>query len=532
MRILVTDDIDPEGVALLNAVPEFTVDVVPTLPADVLLERIADYDGLVGRSATRISADLLARAKKLKVVGRAGVGVDNVDVDKATELGVAVINAPAGNTIAVTELFFGSLLSLMRQIATAARSMAEGRWDRAKFMGRELRGRTLGIIGVGRIGSEIARRAHAFGMELVGFDPYIAEDRFTALRIHRASQLEELLESAEIVTIHTPLTDETRGMIGARELGLLQRGAIVVNLARGGIVNDQALLDALKSGHVSGAVLDVYEKEPLPADHPFRSAPNVLLTPHIGASTYEAQRNVAVDVSEAVRDALLSGELSRSLNVATLSREEWRELQPSMIAAQRSAAVARAILADRGAREIRRVALRCGPGVLSGSDILLASAALGVLEGVIENDRLNLINARTLAEMRGLELSVRESEQLEHPNAIEVCLTSGKTDLAIQAVAVEGAPPRLTRIGEFHVDVPPRKILIVLTNNDVPGVIGRVGTLLGEARINIAAYHQSRVAQGGRALAAISVDDPVPEPVRQRLLTLPDVLSATVVTFR
>lgn len=528
-----TDDIDPEGVALLTAVPEFIVDVVPTLSPETLLERIGEYDGLVGRSATRVSAELLARAKKLKVIGRAGVGVDNVDLDKATELGVAVINAPAGNTIAVAELFFGSLIALVRQIAPAARSMAEGRWDRANFMGHELRGRTLGIIGVGRIGTEIAKRAHVFGMDVVGFDPYIGDDRFTSLRVRRAAQLELLLDVADIVTIHTPLTDETRGVIGERELALLKRGAIVANLARGGIVSDQALLAALQSGHVAGAVLDVYEKEPLPADHPLRKAPNVLLTPHIGASTHEAQRNVAVDVSEAVRDALLSGELSRSLNVATLSREEWRDLQPSMIAAQRSAAVARAILADRGAREIRRVSLKCGPGVVNGSDVLLASATLGVLEGVIESDRLNLINARALAELRGLELSVRESDHLEHPNALEVSLTAGQgAELAVQAVAVEGAPPRLTRIGEFHVDVPPRKILIVLTNNDVPGVIGRVGTLLGEAHINIAAYHQSRVAQGGRALAAISVDDSVPEAVRQRLLKLQDVLSATVVTFR
>ena len=532
MRILVTDDIDPEGVALLTAVPEFTVDVVPTLPPDKLLERIGEYDGIVGRSATRISAELLARAKRLKVIGRAGVGVDNVDLDKATELGVAVINAPAGNTIAVAELFFGSVLGLLRQIPQAARSMADGRWDRSALMGRELSGRRLGIVGVGRIGTEIAKRAHAFGVEVFGFDPYIGDDRFTSLRVRRAARLDQLLDVVDILTVHTPLTDETRGLIGARELDLLKRGAIVVNMARGGIVDDQALLASLSSGHIAGAVLDVYEKEPLAADHPLRKAPNVLLMPHMGASTYEAQRNVAVDVSEAVRDALLSGELSRSLNVSALSREEWRDLQPSMLATQRAAAVARAILADRGAREIRRVSLKCGPAVVNGSDVLLAAATLGVLEGVIESDRLNLINARTLAELRGLELSVRESEHMEHPSAVEVCLTAAQAELAVQGVAVEGMPPRLTRIGEFHVDVPPRKILIVLTNNDVPGVIGRVGTLLGEAHINIAAYHQSRVAQGGKALAAISVDDPVPESVRQRLLKLPDVLSATVVTFK
>jgi D-3-phosphoglycerate dehydrogenase / 2-oxoglutarate reductase len=445
---------------------------------------------------------------------------------------VAVINAPAGNTIAVAELFFGSVLGLLRQIPRAATSMLEGRWDRSDLMGTELRGRRLGIVGVGRIGSEIAKRAHAFGMEIFGYDPYIAEDRFAGLRVRRMATLEQLLDVADFVTVHTPLTDETRGLIGARELALLKRGAIVVNMARGGIVDDKALTEALESGHIRGAVLDVYEKEPLAPDHPLRKAKNALLMPHMGASTYEAQRNVACDVAEAVRDALLSGELSRSLNVATVSRDEWKELQPSMVAAQRAAAVARAILADRGAKEIRRVSLKLGPGVINGSDVLLASATLGVLEGVIDSERLNLINARTLAEMRGLELSVRESDQMEHPNAIEVCLMSGNTDLAVQGVAVPGTPPRLVRIGEFHVDVPPRKILIVLTNNDVPGVIGHVGTLLGEAKINIAAYHQSRVAQGGKALAAISVDDPVPESVRQRLLKLPDVLSATVVTFR
>jgi D-3-phosphoglycerate dehydrogenase len=531
MRILVTDEVDPEGIELLKAVPEFRVDVEPTLPPKVLLERIGDYDAFVGRSATRISAELLARAKKLKVIGRAGVGVDNVDVDKATELGVAVINAPAGNTIAVAELFFGSVLGLLRQIPLAAQSMAEGRWDRSALMGTELKGRRLGIIGVGRIGSEIAKRAHAFGMDVFGFDPYIGDDRFTALRVRRSARLDDLLDVADIVTVHTPLTDETRGLIGERELGLLKRGAVVVNMARGGIVNDQALLAALQSGHVKGAVLDVYEKEPLAADHPLRSAGNVLLMPHMGASTYEAQRNVACDVAEAVRDALLSGELSRSLNVATVSRDEWKELQPTMIATQRAAAVARAILADRGAREIRKVSLTCGPSVINGSDVLLASAALGVLQGVIDTDRLNLINARTLAEMRGLELSVRESDTMSHPNAVEVSLMAGGNELAVEGVAVPGTPPRLTRIGDFHIDVPPRRILIVLTNNDVPGVIGRVGTVLGEARINIAAYHQSRVARGGKALAAISVDDAVSEPVRQTLLALPDVLSATVVSF-
>jgi D-3-phosphoglycerate dehydrogenase / 2-oxoglutarate reductase len=535
-RILVTDEIDPEGVALLTAVREFEVDVVPTLPPAQLLERIGDYDALVGRSATRISEELLARARRLKVIGRAGVGVDNVALDKATELGVAVINAPSGNTNAVAELVFGTLISLMRRIPQAAQSMKEGRWDRSQLLGHEIKGRTLGIVGVGRIGTEVAKRAHAFGMDVVGFDPYIADERFTSLRVKRAGSLDVLLDSSDIVTIHTPLTDETRGLIGARELGLMKRRAPGSSGSRGGIVDDQALLESLRSGHVRGAVLDVFDGEPLAAGHPLREAPNVLLTPHMGASTHEAQRNVAVDVSEAVRDALLSGELSRSLNVAAVSPEEWRELQPSILVAERAAAVARAVLAGRPAgaadRQVRRLALRCGPAVINGSDILVAAAALGVLKGVVESDRLNLISARTLAELRGIELSVSESDLFDHPHSVEVCLSGGSGgDMRVAGVAVPGTPARLTRIGDFHVDVPPRKYLIVLTNNDVPGVIGRVGTALGEARINIASWHQSRLQQGGEALAAISVDDPVPDAVRRQLLQLPDVRSATVVSF-
>lgn len=531
-RILVTDDIDPEGVALLTAVADFQVDVVPTLPSKDLLARIGEYDALVGRSATRISEEVLEKATRLKVIGRAGVGVDNVAVAKATELGIAVINAPAGNTIAVAELFFGALIGLVRQIPGAARSMSEGRWDRAKLMGHELKGRTLGIVGVGRIGTEVSKRAHAFGMHVVGYDPYISDDRFASLRVERMAELRDLLAAADVVTVHTPLTDETRGMIGEAELKRAKRGAIVVNMARGGIVDDGALLASLRSGHLGGAVLDVFDTEPLPADHPLRGAPNVVLTPHMGASTHEAQRNVAVDVSEAVRDALLSGELSRSLNVASVPREEWLELQPTMAVVERAATLARALLANRGERQIRRLSLRCGPSVIAGGDLLLASATVGVLSGIVESDRLNLINAKTLAELRGLELSVMESERLEHPHAVEVTLDAGGQELSVQGVAAAGTPPRITRIDRFHVDVPPRKTLIVLTNKDVPGVIGRVGTLLGEARINIASYHQSRLAQGGDALAAISVDDPVPPEVCARLLALPDVRSATVVSFR
>ncbi|MEP6550912.1 MAG: hydroxyacid dehydrogenase, partial [Gemmatimonadales bacterium] len=323
-RVLVTDEIDAEGVALLSAEPLITVDEVPTLPKEELLARIGDYDAIVGRSATRISADVLGKGRKLKVVGRAGVGVDNIALDTATALGVAVINAPAGNTIAVVELFFGAMISLLRHLPRADTSMHAGKWERSSLLGSELKGRTLGIVGLGRIGGEVATRARAFGMNVIAYDPYISKSRFEALRVQEVESLDALLEQSNVLTLHTPLTDETTGMIAKREIGRLPRQAIVVNMARGGIVDEEALLDALNSKRLFGAVVDAYEKEPLAPDHPLRTLPNVLLTPHIGASTTEAQRNVAVDVCIAVRDALLSGELSRSINVADVGGQ-WSE---------------------------------------------------------------------------------------------------------------------------------------------------------------------------------------------------------------
>ena len=531
-RILVTDDIDREGVELLASEPELQVDSVPTLPSTELMERIGDYDALIGRSATRISEELLRHAGKLRVVGRAGVGVDNIALNAATELGVAVINAPAGNTVAVAELLFGGLISLLRHLPMADTSMHAGRWDRSSLLGRELRGRTIGIVGLGRIGGEVAKRARAFGMTVVGFDPYVSDDRFNTFKARRAQSLDELVSVADVLTVHTPLNDETTGMIGRRELARLPAGAIVANLARGGIVDEPALIDALRSGGLYGAVVDVYASEPLAPDHPLRSLSNVMLTPHIGASTAEAQRNVAVDVCVAVRDALLAGELSRSLNVASVNGLRWEEVQPALLVARRAAAIARALLTDRGVRALSRLTLRCGSALAGGSGAILAAAAMGALEDVLDVDRLNLINARALAESHGLELMVAESSLLDNPNAIEVGLGGGVQGIAVAGVAAPGSPTRITRIGDFHIDITPRRSLVVLTNHDVPGVIGRVGTVLGGAGMNIAEYHQARLLQGGEALAAISLDDNVSEALRRELLELPDVLSATIVRFR
>ncbi|HUQ46889.1 MAG TPA: phosphoglycerate dehydrogenase [Gemmatimonadaceae bacterium] len=530
LRLLVTDEIDPDGVDLLRVEPSFIVDEIPTPKPAELLEKIGDYDAFVGRSATRLPAEVLRRATKLRVIGRAGVGTDNIDIPAATQLGIAIINAPGGNTVAVAELFFGALIGLIRHLPDAASSMREGRWDRSKLLGTELRGRSLGIVGLGRIGSEVALRARAFGMSLCAYDPYVTDERFEMLRVSRSKTLEDLLKASDVVTVHTPLNPETTGMIAANEIGVLKRGSIVVNMARGGIVEEKALTNALESGFLGGAILDVYTQEPLDPSSALRKLPNVVLTPHLGASTEEGQHNVAVDVCAAVRDALLSGELSRAINVVGGLDGRWDEIRPALVLTRRMAAIGRAMLADRGSRAVDAISLRLGRDLTEAGNLLVASAAAGALDSIIDGVRLNLVNARALAENRGIALTVATSHSVPD-NGAQVTVRCGRNEVVIAGSAPAGSGPRVTRIDGFIVDVTPRRTLLVLTNADVPGVIGRVGTLLGDARVNIAEYHQARLTRGGDALAAVSVDGEITEEVRQKLLNLPDIKSATAIDF-
>jgi D-3-phosphoglycerate dehydrogenase len=530
-NILVTDGVDPEGLEILRAQPGFTVDERPTQPLNDLLDVIGDYDAIVGRSATQLPAQLLRRARRLRVIGRAGVGTDNIDIPEATALGIAVINAPAGNTVSVAELFYGLLIALVRHLPCAVTSMRDGRWDRSKFLGTELRGRTLGIVGLGRIGSEIAIRARAFGMKVIAYDPYINADRFEELQVVRATSLDELLPQVQILTVHTPLTEETRGLIRARELALLPDGAVIANLARGGIIDEADLVAEVARDRLSGVLLDVFSKEPLAADHPLRTAPHVLLTPHLGASTVEGQRNVSVDVCIGVRDALMSGELSRAINVVGGERVQWDDIGGAMLLARRAAAMARALLADRGGKAVDQLTLRLGRELMSADSLLMSAASMGVVEAVVEGTRLNIVNGRAQAEARGIALSVAHATAQAPPHFVQVLVRSGNNEMTVAGVATPGATPRVTRIGAFSVDVTPRRTMLVLTNADVPGVIGRVGTLLGDAGVNIAEYHQSRTSQGGEALAAVTVDGVIDATLCRKLLATADIRSATVVTF-
>jgi D-3-phosphoglycerate dehydrogenase / 2-oxoglutarate reductase len=531
LRVLVTDEVDPRGVELLRAEPALQVDERPTRPWRELVNEIGEYDAFVGRSATQLPADLLRAAKKLRVVGRAGVGTDNIDLPAATALGVAVINAPSGNTIAVAELFFGALLSFVRHLPRAYVSMRDGRWDRSDLLGTELAGRSLGIVGLGRIGGEIATRAHAFGMRVAAFDPYVQRDRFEMLRVDRADTLADLLPRSDILTVHTPLTDETRGMIDAAALDRLPEGAIVANFARGGIIEESALAAALDSGHLQGALLDVYTKEPLAAEHPFRAMENVLLTPHLGASTAEGQRNVAVDVCIAVRDALLSGDLAGAVNLSGVDRGRWRDVRGALTLARQCTEIARALLADRGAKAVEQLTLHTGRQFFGAESLLAAAAAAGALRGVTGDDRITLVNARARAAERGIAIATVPLQSADDAFGLRASLRGDGAQIVVGGVAAPSAAPRITRIGEFKVDVAPRHTLLVLTNADVPGVIGRVGTLLGSAGVNIAEYHQARLREGGEALAAIALDGRIDDALRRRLLSLDDIHSASAISF-
>ena len=366
-------------------------------------------------------------------------------------------------------------------------------------------------------------------MHINAFDPYVNDERFDLLRVSRCATLEELLRSSDIITIHTPLTSETKGMISDAQLSLLRNGSIVANLARGGIVDEQALIRAIQENKIGGAILDVFAEEPLSASNQLRKLQNVVLTPHLGASTAEGQRNVAVDVCAAVRDALLSGELSRAINVVGGIDGQWEEIRPALVLVRRMAAIARAILADRGARAVNAVHLRVGRGLADAGNLLISSAAAGALDSVTDGVRLNLVNARALAENRGISLSVTTSAAHDPDNGAQVTVRSDGDEMLVAGVAAPGTGPRVTRIGGFIVDVTPRRTLLVLTNADVPGVIGRVGTVLGDSKVNIAEYHQARLTEGGAALAAVSVDGDIDDVVKSRLLKLPDITSATVV---
>jgi D-3-phosphoglycerate dehydrogenase len=526
-RILVADRIARKGLRPLACDPRFELVERPGLKGEELAAAIADADAVLVRSATKITRESLARAAHLKVIGRAGVGVDTIDVEAATERGVAVMNAPAGNTVSAAELAFALLLSLVRKVPAADRSMRAGEWDRTSFNGIELYQKTLGLVGAGRVGGEVARRAVAFGMRVLAYDPFLSPDAAHELGVELAS-LNTVLREADVLSLHVPLTESTRGMLGEAQLSLLKPTAIIVNAARGGVLDEAALLRHLTNGTLAGAALDVFDQEPLPLDHPFRRLPNVVLTPHLGASTEEAQLNVAIEIAEAVRAALVEGDYSRAVNAALVGGERLRRLKPLLDLATRLGRLGAALL--DGA--VTGVELRLAG---EGDDLLrplAAGAVIGVLEGAIGAQAVNVVNALHLAKQRGIQVQrTRVDSPHDYADLIEVRVQSKTRSVRTAGAILAEGHPRLVRIDEFRIDVVPRGVVLVLQNHDVPGVIGRVGTLLGNAGINIAEYHQARLTAGGDALAVVSIDTALPGAIGEALRALPEVRSVAQVVF-
>ncbi|MFW6078945.1 MAG: phosphoglycerate dehydrogenase [Gemmatimonadota bacterium] len=501
-RILIADAIVEDGLTPLAQADEIELIERTSVDDDELAAALAEADAVIVRSSTTITRRALAGAERLKVIGRAGVGVDNIDVEAATERGIAVLNAPSGNTISAAELTMALLLSLMRRVPAADRSMRAGEWDRKRFRGEELRGKALGLVGAGRIGGEVARRARAFGMQVIAHDPYLSEERADALEVDLA-ELDELLARADVVSVHVPLTDATAGLIGAERLATMKEGAYLVNAARGGVVDEAALVEALESGHLAGAAIDVYAVEPLPEHHPLRRSERVVLTPHLGAATVEAQQGVAREIAEAVRDALLHGDLSRALNAPAIGGEELRRMRPLLDLAERLGRLGSA-LADG---PIASVELRYAGGADDGLRPLTASALVGVLEAIVGRRAVNFVNAPHLAAARDIEVRrVRRGPHGDYGEYLELVLAGRDGETRVAGALLAASHPRVVRILDFHVDIPPHGTLVVLRNRDVPGVIGRVGTVLGDTGVNIAEYHQARREAGGEALAAITVD--------------------------
>ncbi len=509
-RVLVADSIADDGVERLRE--RFDVDVFTGQKPDELLARIGDYDAMVVRSETKVGADHVAAAKRMRIIGRAGVGVDNIDVDAASHAGILVVNAPAGNTIAAAEHTVAMMMALARNIPQANRSLLGGKWDRKSYMGFQLRGKTLGVVGLGAIGSEVAKRAQGLEMEVMAFDPMVSRERAEMINVE-IMELDELCRRSDVITVHVPLMAATKHLFDAKRLGTCKTGVFLVNVARGGIYDEAAVLEGLDSGKVAGFALDVFESEPPPADSALLNHPRVVATPHLGASTEEAQVGVAADVVDQIITVLGGGPARWAVNAPTVLPEDMQALQPFVALGEKLGS----LYAQAGADGVETVELEF-TGELSRHDVSYVTAA--VLRGLLipyTEDRVNVVNARLIATARGI--------------AVEELRTSGRgefADLLTMTVKGKGAPftaaatvlpqgPRLVRLGDFRIDVQPEGRFLLTYHDDRPGVIGKVGSALGEANINIAALQLGRDAPRGSAVMIVQVDEEVPEDVRARL---------------
>jgi D-3-phosphoglycerate dehydrogenase len=525
MKILVSDPISKAGVELLRATPGFQVDEKLNLKEDELCQIIGEYDALVVRSQTKVTKRVLDSAKKLRVIGRAGVGVDNVDVDAATRRGVIVMNTPGGNTISTAEHTFSMMLAMSRNIPQAHASIKSGKWDRKSFTGVEVNGKTLGIIGMGRIGSEVAKRAITFGMKVLAYDPFLSATRARSLQVE-VVELDELFKRSDFITVHVPATEQTRNIINKDAIAKMKKGVRLINCARGGIINEADLAEAVKAGKVAAAAVDVYEQEP-PVSSPLMALPQVVMTPHLGASTHEAQEMVGTEIAEQIREALSGGTIRNAVNMPSVDAKVLAALQPFLMFGEKLGR----FLAQIAPRRIERLNIEfCGKAAELETGPITRAVLKGFLESA-EGGEVNYVNAPSIAEQLGIQVSeVKSTELIDYAELINVrALVDG------QAASLSGTfygsvnNPRVVRINDMPVEAVPQGVLFIMSNKDRPGVVGWIGTIMGKAGINIASMSLGRDKVGGQALTVLNLDSAPSADTLAAIRKDKDILDAKVV---
>lgn len=508
-HILITDDLSPEAINQLELTEDVTFEVAKGLSPEALTERITDCEALIVRSGVQVTETALTAAKKLKVVGRAGVGVDNIDVAAASKRGIIVMNTPGANTIATAEHTMAMLLALCRHIPQAHASLKAGQWDRKSFLGRQLYRKTIGIIGMGRIGSRVARRCQAFDMDIITYDPYLSDEVAHEMRVKRVT-LTELLNRSDFIALHAALTDKTKNMINAETIAQMKDGVRIVNIARGGLIDEAALVAGLESGKIAGAALDVYAEEPLPPTSPLLKLDNVVLTPHLAASTEEAQHDVGTQIVNQVLDALHDVDFRNAINLPIADAELLRRLRPFMDLAEKVGSLQSQLAEDA----IQRIEIEIkGEEISTHVKPITVAILKGVLEPVL-NRPVNYINAPLLAQERGITVSQATGLHTpDYPNLISCQVEWAGGSRTVAGTLFSRDEPRLVQIDGYRVDVRPEGIILMTHSRDLPGFIGRVGTVLGELGINIATWRTGRTQPGGLAISFISVDKDVPDYV-------------------
>lgn len=525
VRVLISEPLSPRAEEILSGAEGFEVINKPGLPREELIELVRECDALLVRSATKVDEEILGAGDRLKVVARAGIGVDNIDLANASLKGILVINAPDGNIITTAEHTVAMMFALARKIPLAVHSVKSGRWERSKFVGSELYSKVLGVIGLGRVGSTVARLAAGLEMNVIAYDPFISDEAAERRGVKPVS-LEELLAQSDYITLHVPKTPETAGLIGAEEIAKMRPGARIINCARGGLLDEAAAAEALGSGQLAGVALDVYEVEPPGKESLLVGRDDVICTPHLGASTEEAQENVAISVAEGVVAYLTTGTVKNAVNLPSLSAEDLERVSPYMDLTER---LGRFLgqLAEGG--PISLEVTYCGP-LDSPMELLSASATKGLLSEFISGAHINLVNGPVLARERGIEIiATTRSEMPVYTNLIELKLCTDAGERSVAGTFVHGGEPRIVRIDQFSVDTVPEGYMLIFTNDDQPGMIGAIGTLLGEHRINIAGMQLGRTRKNDKAVAILAVDDLIPDEVMEKVRALPSINTANLV---